>query len=85
MIAKTNQHDIIDLMNIIKGLKNGQEMIKEKLDFVLEKISLHVVFLLGIGLTSLFATLFFKNFVPKKYFYTSWKKHKKSNTYHKMY
>lgn len=85
MITKSQVRDIIDYMNLIKELKNRQNRIKKKLDLLLEKVSLHLVFLIGVGLTSLVAKIFGKSFINKRYYYTSWKKHSPNITHNKMY
>lgn len=72
-------------MNIIKALKNIQDRIKNRGDQILEKVALHLVFALGIGLTSLVAKVFLKKFVTKKYHFSSWKKHLPNQTFNKMY
>jgi len=85
MIAKTNLHDIIDYMNLIEKLKKVQSSIKKIADQVVEKVSLHLVFLFGIGLTNIVARLLFNNFTTRHYYFSSWSKKHLSNTHTKMY
>lgn len=85
MIAKTIARDIIDYMNLMSRLKKLQILIKKLGDQIIEKISLHLVFFIGIGLTSLVAKALFKNFTTKKYYVSSWSRKNITLTHNKMY
>jgi cytochrome c biogenesis protein CcdA len=70
---------------MFKAIKKIKNKIKNRVDKIVENIALHFIFILGIGITSIIAKLFFKNFLTKKYFFTSWKKHLVNKTFNKMY
>lgn len=72
-------------MKIITKIKAIKEVIKRRIDRAVEKVALHFVFLLGIGITSIIAKLFFKKFITKKYSFTSWNKYQKNKNVTKMY
>ena len=44
------------------------------MDFIIEKVALHMVYAIGIGLTALVAKIIGKKFLSNKYKKSSWKK-----------
>ncbi|NCN87705.1 MAG: hypothetical protein GW941_02300 [Candidatus Pacebacteria bacterium] len=76
---------MIKSMKIIHRIKEVKNIIKPKIDNVIEKIALHFVFMLGIGLTAIVSKLLFKKFLVKHHSFTSWKRKLTKNNLNKMY
>jgi hypothetical protein len=70
------------IYSLIKKIKTS---IKKKIDKIIELLALHFIFIIGIGFTTITAKLFLKNFLPKRYSFTSWKKHVLNKNINKMY
>lgn len=76
--TKKIQYDIINFMKIFKKIKSV-------VDQIIENFALNFIFILGVGITTLVAKIFLKNFLQKKHFFTSWKRYSSSNQLRKMY
>lgn len=72
-------------MSFFTKLKFFQKQIKKKIDKVIELISLHFIFFIGIGLTAIVAKLANKDFLNKSHCKTNWIKSKKRKNLSKMF
>lgn len=76
---------MINSMKIIEKIKIIKNIAKKKIDGFIEKSALHIVFIIGIGVTAIVSKIVFKKFLIKDYSFTSWKKRLTKINLDKMY
>ncbi|MCL4208919.1 hypothetical protein KJZ63_04815 [Patescibacteria group bacterium] len=72
----------MSLFNQINEIKN---QIKKRIDKLIEKIALHFIYFVGVGLTAIVAKIVGNKFLIKEHTQTSWKKYKISKNINKMF
>lgn len=72
-------------MSTLKEIKKVSKKIKNKVDALIEFVSIFLIFLLGIGTTKLLARIFSKSFLEKEYPKGSWKIYQRNKDSLKMY